>query len=259
MKKLNFKIVIILSLIVILLIIPSFKVEKVDEYDYKIINTYPHDKNAFTQGFLYKDGYLYEGTGRYGKSSIRKVDIKTGKIIKIHKLAGNYFGEGISILNNKIYQLTWKSKVGFIYDMDFKLIDKFNYDHEGWGLTNNGKQLIMSDGSDKLYFLNPDTLKKEREIEVKDEDKAVKKINELEYINGEIYANVWQDDYIIKINPDNGKVTGIINLSNIIEPTDYNYELNVLNGIAYDNKNDRLFVTGKLWPKIFEIKLHSKN
>jgi len=226
-------------------------------YDYKIINSYPHDREAFTQGLEFYNGYLYEGTGLNSKSSLRKVNLKNGDIIKKKIIADKYFGEGITIYNDKIYQLTWKSGVGFIYNLDFKLIDNFTYDYQGWGLTHDKDHLIVSDGTNVIRFLDPGTLKVVKKIEVTKNDKKVTKINELEYIKGEIYANIWQENYIVIINPQNGKVTAIIDLEGIINPRNYDYELNVLNGIAYDSENDHLFVTGKLWPKVFEIKIIS--
>ena len=250
------------DLIIYLLIIVIFagfsnavSAESISYYDYEIVNSYPHNKNAFTQGLLYKDGYLYEGTGLKGKSSLRKVDLETGEIEKIYQLDNKYFGEGITILNDKIYQLTWKANTGFVYNLDFEVVEKFDYKTEGWGLTHNNKELIMSDGSSKLYFFNPKTFKKTKEITVTKNGKKVNNINELEYIKGKIYANIWQKDYIVIINPLDGKISGIIDLEGIINPDNFDHEINVLNGIAYDSKNDRLFVTGKLWPKLFEIKV----
>ena len=248
--------IVLLFFIIFLLISPfSLLAVDIEKYNYEVVNSYPHNKDAFTQGLEYYNGYLYEGTGLNGRSSLRKVDLKTGEIEKIHHLEDKYFGEGITIFNDKIYQLTWKSRTGFIYNLDFELIEKFSYKTEGWGLTHNNKELIMSDGSNHLYFLNPETLEKTKEIKVTKQGKKVNNLNELEYIKGKIYANVWQKDYIVIIEPTTGKVEGIIDLKGIINPDDYNYELNVLNGIAYDSDNDRLFVTGKLWPKIFEIKI----
>ena len=248
--------IVLLFFIIFLLISPfSLLAVDIEKYNYEVVNSYPHNKDAFTQGLEYYNGYLYEGTGLNGRSSLRKVDLKTGEIEKIHHLEDKYFGEGITIFNDKIYQLTWKSRTGFIYNLDFELIEKFSYKTEGWGLTHNNKELIMSDGSNRLYFLNPKTLEKTKEITVTKKGKKVNNLNELEYIKGKIYANVWQKDYIVIIEPTTGKVEGIIDLKGIINTDDYNYELNVLNGIAYDSDNDRLFVTGKLWPKIFEIKI----
>ena len=229
--------------------------DDMEHYSYEVVNSYPHDKNAFTQGLEYYNGHLYEGTGLKGESTLRKVNLKSGKVIKNHKLADKYFGEGITIFNNKIYQLTWKSKTGFIYNLNFELIDRFSYNYQGWGLTHNKKHLILSDGTNLIRFLDPKTLELVRKIKVTKNNKRITNINELEYIQGKIYANIWQEDYIVIINPSDGKIEGIIDLKGIINSRKYDYELNVLNGIAYDNENDRLFITGKLWPKIFEIKI----
>ena len=224
-------------------------------YSYEVINTYPHDIDAFTQGLIFEEGYLYESTGRWGHSSLRRVKLESGEVEKIHHLDDEYFGEGLTIFDNKFYQLTWKAGVGFIYDRNFNLINKFHYDTEGWGLTTDGKFLIMSDGSSNLYFLDPETMTVRKKLPVTLHGEPLDNINELQYIDGQIFANVWLQDYIIIINPDSGKITGIINLEGIINPDNYDHQLDVLNGIAYDSKDNRLFITGKLWPYIFEIKL----
>ncbi|MFW6308826.1 MAG: glutaminyl-peptide cyclotransferase [bacterium] len=246
------KVIISLLILSTLLFITSVSAE-ITHYSYEIINTYPHDEEAFTQGLEYENGYLFEGTGLRGESSLRRIELKTGEIKQIHKLDDKYFGEGITIFADKIYQLTWQSKTGFIYDLDFKQLAEFDYPGEGWGLTNNNKYLIMSDGTSKLYFLDPESQTKEKEITVTLDNEPVNNINELEYIKGKIFANIWQEDHLIIIEPRTGKVTGIVDLADIINPENYNHNLNVLNGIAYDEENDRLFVTGKLWPLIFEI------
>lgn len=225
-------------------------------YTYNITNIYPHDKDAFTQGLVFEDGVLYEGTGLRGQSSLRKVQLETGEIDQIHKLSSKYFGEGITIYEDKIIQLTWQSNVGFVYDKsNFELLQEFSYPTEGWGITHDGEQLIMSDGSHRLYFLNPVTFERVGSINVTENSTPVSLLNELEYINGEIYANIWYNDSIIKIDPETGNVTGRIDLSGLLNPEDYNHTVNVLNGIAYDAENKRLFVTGKQWPKLFEIEL----
>lgn len=225
-------------------------------YTYNITNTYPHDPTAFTQGLVFENGALYEGTGREGFSSIRKVELTTGEILKSHKLSDEYFGEGITIFQNKIIQLTWKSNVGFVYDMNtFDLLEEFTYPTEGWGLTHDGERLIMSDGSSKLYFLDTVTFEQVGSVNVTENGTDIFLLNELEYIKGEIYANVWYTDSIVRIDPETGNVTGRIDLTGLINPNKYAYEVNVLNGIAYDDKNNRLFVTGKYWPKLFEIEL----
>ena len=255
MKKISIKVSIISLLIIITCCSHLMAEETINYYNYKIINKYPHDHNAFTQGLLYKNGYLYESTGRYGKSSLKKIKLKSGKVVNKHNLDDKYFGEGICIFNDKIYQLTWKENTAFVYNLDFEIIEKLHYKNEGWGLTHNNKKLIMSDGSSKLYFLNPENLKIKREMTVTKKGKELDNLNELEYIDGKIYANVWQKNYIVIINPDNGKVSGVIDLKGLINVENYEHDINVLNGIAYDSKHKRLFVTGKLWPYIFEIEL----
>ncbi|MBU3146192.1 glutaminyl-peptide cyclotransferase [Clostridium sp. CF012] len=224
-------------------------------YSYDIINTYPHDVSAFTEGLVYESDCLYESTGKYNESTLRKVNLQTGEILKIHKLGENYFGEGITLYHNKIFQLTWKSKVGFIYDKDsFALINKFYYNTEGWGITHNDEHLIMSDGTDEIFFLNPQSFKKVYSIRVHDEFRPITKLNELEFIKGEIYANVWKSNKIARICPHSGKITGWIELKGLLTPKEYK-NAGTLNGITYDSENNRFFVTGKMWPKVFEIKL----
>lgn len=224
-------------------------------YTYRIINTYPHDRNAFTQGLVFEDGFLYEGTGLYGKSTLRKVELETGDIMKLHELSSEYFGEGIAIYQDKIYQLTYQSRRGFIYDKDkFTVLGEFTYTTEGWGLTCDGELLIMSDGTSTLSFRDPETLEEIYKITVYDNKGEVTRLNELEYVNGEIYANIWQTDYIARISPQTGRVIGWIDLKGLLDP-EYRRNTDVLNGIAYDAEYDRLFVTGKLWPYLFEIEL----
>lgn len=227
-----------------------------DNYGYRIKNVFPHDPDAYTQGLAYHDGWLYEGTGQRGSSSLRKIKLTTGEIIGTLGLASELFGEGVCIFNDKIIQLTWTSRVGFVYDLaTFKLIKKINYPTQGWGLTTDGKQLIMSDGSEKIYFLEPDYFTEQARIEVYDHDGPVMNLNELEYINGEIWANVYQTNKIVRIDPETGKVLAWINLSGLLALKDYNPKTDVLNGIAYDKINKRLFVTGKMWPELFHIEL----
>ncbi|RKX26338.1 MAG: glutaminyl-peptide cyclotransferase [Candidatus Zixiibacteriota bacterium] len=226
-------------------------------YTYSVINEYPHDNAAYTQGLVYVDGVLYEGTGSYEQSSLRRVDLETGAVLQSRSLpsknAGFYFGEGIDVLGEKIFQLTWLSRVGFVYDrITFDSLDYFGYNTQGWGLTHDSSQFIMSDGSSILYFRDTSTFAISRTIQVHDSIRSIGNLNELEYINGEIYANVYQTDRIVRISPSTGFVTGWINLAGIIE---WYSGIGVLNGIAYDSENDRLFVTGKNWPKLFEIEL----
>ena len=223
-------------------------------YSYRIVNVYPHDETAFTQGLIFEDGVLYEGTGLYGNSSLRRVELETGVILQLHALSNDYFGEGITLFDDKIIQLTWQSQKGFVYDKDsFELLQEFSYPTQGWGITNDGNQLIMSDGTANLYFLDPETFQRIGQVEVHDNG-IVTKLNELEYINGEVYANIWLTDKIAIINPNSGQVTGWIDLTGIYNQENSNPN-SVLNGIAYDTENERLFVTGKFWSQLFQIKL----
>ena len=225
-----------------------------DTYGYEVKNTYPHDNNAFTQGLFYDNGRLFEGTGQEGYSSLREVELNTGKVLRQANLAPNLFGEGITLYDDLIYQVTWTSKVGFVYDKStFKQLRKFNYNTDAWGLTTVGDKLAMSDGSNLIYFIEPKTFSVLSTIEVYDNEKQVRNINEMEYINGEIWANIWMTNTIVRIDVKSGKVTGYIDLTGII--SEINTQEDVLNGIAYDAKGNRLFVTGKNWPKLFEITL----
>lgn len=229
----------------------------VGEYTYKIVNTYPHDRLAFTQGFVFQDGIFYEGTGLYGDSTLRKVDRESGAVQQMERLPVTLFGEGITIFGDKLYQLTWKAGLGFVYNKDtFELLGEFRYPTEGWGITHDGARLIMSDGSDTLYFWNPETLEELGRVRVYDDNGPVVRLNELEYINGEVYANVWQTNRIARINPATGRVIAWINLDGLLTVEDVDgQQVDVLNGIAYDTDAGRLFITGKLWPKVFEIEL----
>lgn len=230
-----------------------------EEYGYKIVKTYPHDINAYTQGLVYRDGFLYEGTGQYGESSLRKLSLETGELIQSYNLPNDVFGEGIEIFDNKIIQLTWQSRVGYVYDKTtFTLLNKFNFQYEGWGITNYKDLLIMSDGTATLHILEKETFTEVDRIDVYDNNGSVRNLNELENINGEIYANVYGSDYLVVINPDNGKVTKHISLPNLLTQKDRQNRVDVLNGIAYDFDQKRLFVTGKWWPKLFEIELVKK-
>ncbi|XRE42146.1 Glutamine cyclotransferase [Tenacibaculum discolor] len=231
-------------------------------YSYKIVNIYPHDKGAYTQGLEYKNGYLYESTGRNGESTLRKIELETGKVLQKTDLDEKYFGEGMTIFNNKIYWLTWHARKGFIYDFEtFKQLGSFNYtnSNQGWGLTHNGSELIKTDGSNKVWFLDSSTQQEKRSVQVYTNKYPVDNLNEIELINGKIYANKWQQNSIVIINPETGVVEGVANLNGLrdivakdqtLEPQD-----DVLNGIAYDAENNRLFVTGKHWGKLFEIEL----
>ena len=223
-------------------------------YTYSVVNVYPHDTSAFTEGLVFDGGFLYESTGLYGNSSLRRVDLETGGVLQLLSLQPQYFGEGIAVVGDKIVQLTWQSHVGFVYDKaSFGLLQEFQYPTEGWGLTYDGKRLIMSDGSANLYFLDPVTFQRIGQIAVHDNG-PVTELNELEYINGSVYANVWMTEKIAVINPQSGQVAAWIDLTGIqdLKNQDPN---NVLNGIAYDANGNRLFVTGKRWPHVFEIRL----
>jgi glutamine cyclotransferase len=225
-------------------------------WTYEIVNTFAHDPRAFTQGLVFKDGFLYEGTGLNGKSELRKVELETGNVLKTHELPDEFFGEGITIYGDRIVQLTYQSRVGFVYNKEtFEMLRQFNYSTEGWGLTNDGRYLVMSDGTPMLYFLDPETFVLDRKIMVLDRDSPVWGLNELEYIDGEIYANVWPTKRIVRIEPATGRVIGWIDLEGILSPKDHSEPVDVLNGIAYDRAGRRLFVTGKFYPKLFEIKL----
>jgi glutamine cyclotransferase len=225
-------------------------------YTYFIVNKVPHDFNAYTQGLVFNDGFLYESTGRRGQSSLRKVNPDDGAVITVHSLAEEFFGEGITIFDEKIYQLTWQSYTGFIYDKStFLVMEEFFYNTEGWGITHNGKELIVSDGTSALYFLDPITLEVINQISVTDDKGPVQDLNELEYVNGEIFANILYSYRIARIDPDSGKVVGWIDLTGILNNERIDYPIDVMNGIAYDPATDRLFVTGKLWPQVFEIRL----
>jgi glutamine cyclotransferase len=229
-----------------------------DKFSYQIVNNYPHSKKYYTQGLEYYNGYLYEGTGENGTSGIFKVKLESGNAIQSHLIDDIYFGEGITILNDKIYQLTYKAQKGFVYNLsDFALIDSFKFaSKEGWGLTNDGEKLIMSDGTNLLTWLNPNDFTIVKTLHIANNNGFMNLLNELEYINETIYANIYTTDLIVQIDPKNGKVLSEINMTGIINMYKNNTDrIDYLNGIAYDKKNDRLFITGKLWPRLFEIKL----
>jgi glutamine cyclotransferase len=248
--------------LIIILYLSSFSclghAAEIPVYSYHIVNTYPHDSEAFTQGLVYdKNDILYESTGLWGHSSLRRLDLATGKVLKIKPLSPQLFGEGLTLWHDQLIQLTWRSQRGLVYQKDnFSLLKDFHYATEGWGITHNEDFLIMSDGSDQLYFLDPQTLIKQYSIKVHSNKTPVTHLNELEYIKGEIFANVWLTDRIARINPDTGEVNSWIKLTGLIQSsTDNHQPEDVLNGIAYDTKHDRLFVTGKRWSSLFEITL----
>jgi glutaminyl-peptide cyclotransferase len=225
-------------------------------YGYEIVNTWPHDKEAYTQGLVFNKGRLLESTGQEGKSSLRLVEPETGKVLKKVNIPRPYFAEGITLFKGKIYQLTWQHQLGFIYDAEsFEKLGEFSYRSEGWGLTNDGGSLIMSDGTNRIRFLDPNNFQVTRTISVLDGPNPVASINELEYVHGEIYANIWHKDRVARIDPQTGRVVGWIDLTGLRAVSDAKDDEAVLNGIAYDENNDRLFVTGKLWPRLFEIRI----
>lgn len=224
-------------------------------YRYQVVKSYPHDRQAFTQGLVYLDGYLYEGTGLNGQSGIRKVSLESGEVLQHRRIDEKYFGEGIAVWGKTLVQLTWQSELGFVYDLaSFEPIRTFRFTGEGWGLTHDGKRLIMSDGTPTLRFLDPVTFKETGSLTVKDRGVPVDDLNELEIVKGEILANVWQSHRIARISPNTGQVTGWIDLTGLLSPRDA-IGVDVMNGIAFDAKGDRLFVTGKLWPRVFEIRV----
>jgi glutamine cyclotransferase len=230
-------------------------------YDVEIVHSYPHDSSAFTEGLFYLNGFLYESTGLEQHSTIRKVRIDTGKVVQKLDIPAEFFGEGIVNWKGRLISLTWKSQIGFVFDLaTFKLRKQFHYKGEGWALTQDGKRIIMSDGSSQLRFLDPQTLKEINRIQVTFDGRPTRNVNELEWVKGEIFANVWETNWIIRIDPSTGHVVGIINIAGLLSPSDdVKGPDSVPNGIAYDAKNDRLFVTGKNWPKLFEIRLLKSN
>ena len=230
--------------------------ESVPRYGYAVVNTWPHDADAYTQGLVFVDGKLLESTGQQGRSSLRRVELETGKVVQKVSLADQYFAEGLTLLKGKIYQLTWQHQLGFIYDaQSFEKVGQFAYAGEGWGLANDGESLIISDGTKRIRFLDPGDFHVKRVITVLDRGTPVTEINELEYVEGEIYANIWHRDTVARIDPQTGRVVGWIDLRGLLSLGEVTDEEAVLNGIAYDQANHRLFVTGKLWPKLFEIRL----
>jgi glutamine cyclotransferase len=230
------------------------------KYGYEVVHVFPHDPNAFTQGLEFQDGKLLESTGQEGRSSLRRVELETGKVLQKVDVPNPFFAEGLTLLKGKIYQLTWQQEKGFIYDPEsLAKLGTFAYQGEGWGLTNDGESLILSDGSNHIRFLDPNNFQVRKTIAVLDGRIPVNEINELEYVRGEIYANIWHKDQIARIDPATGKINGWIDLTGLLAPGEVADEEAVLNGIAYDDARDRLFVTGKLWPKLFEIRLKQIN
>ena len=234
----------------------------ITEYGYQVIHAYPHDRQAFTEGLFYSNGFLYESTGLEGQSSVRKERLETGEVVQKLDLPYQYFGEGIINWHDRLIQLTYKSEVGFVYDLaNFAVRSQFNYPGEGWALTTDGRHIYMSDGTPQIRIWDPDTLKETGRITVTDETGPVMNVNELEWVKGELYANIWMTDRVAQIDPATGRVVGWIDLTGLLDPSDRVEGENgtdVLNGIAYDAQHDRLFVTGKRWPKLFEIRLIKK-
>jgi glutamine cyclotransferase len=223
---------------------------------YRIVLTYPHDPRAYTQGLIYIDGHLYESTGLNGRSSLRMEDLTSGRALQSDAVPQQYFAEGLAAWGSTLVQLTWQSHVAFVYDrFSFRLLRTLHYECDGWGLTADSNDLILSDGTAEIRFFDPATFREVRHIYVSDHGKPIDQLNELEYIHGQIYANVWHTDRIVRISPETGRVLGWINLSGLLKPGEVSDPEAVLNGIAYDAAHDRLFVTGKLWPKLFEIKV----
>ena len=236
--------------------IPVAAAETAPVYSAQVVNAYPHDRTAFTEGLFFRDGALYESTGYEGRSSIRKVELATGKVLQKRDLDKAYFGEGVVAFKDRLIELTWKSQVGFIYDLaSFAPKGRFTYPGEGWALTTDGRRIIMSDGTNTLRFLDPATLKQTGSVSVTYGGKKVIYLNELEWVKGEVWANIWTTDQIVRIDPQTGKVLGWIDLSGLLPAHDRDGNEDVLNGIAYDADHDRIFVTGKQWPKLYEIKL----
>lgn len=232
--------------------------EMVQVYTAQVINSWPHDPAAFTQGLVFHDGVLFEGTGLNGESSVRKVELNTGRVLKRIDLPSQFFGEGIAIHQGMIFELTWTSNMAFVYDLEsFQLLKELSYEGEGWGLTGDGDSLIMSDGTNTIRFLDPSTFHVRRTISVVNNGVPLTNLNELEYVKGEIFANIWQTDRIVRIDPGSGRILGWINLPDLHPENQRESSDNVLNGIAYDPVGNRLFVTGKRWPRIFEIRLRN--
>jgi glutaminyl-peptide cyclotransferase len=247
---------------------PATEAGGIPEYTYQIVHTYPHDTSAFTEGLFYLNGFLYESTGLEGQSSVRKVKLETGEVVQKHDLSENYFGEGIVNWKDRLYQMTYTTEVGFIYDLaTFAVKGEYHYQGQGWAYTTDGKQIYMDGSRDvhaaasdpEIRILDPETLKETGHLTVTADGKPVANLNELEWVKGEIYANIWQTDRIARIDPKSGKVVGWIDCAGLLSPADRRSDTDVLNGIAYDAAGDRLFVTGKRWPKLFEIKLVPKS
>jgi glutaminyl-peptide cyclotransferase len=236
---------------------PLLRAQSPVQYGFEVVRSYPHDAGAFTQGLEFRDGYLYEGTGLNGRSSLRKVRLENGEIVRKIDLSPEFFGEGITLVGDEVLQVTWQSETGFVYRLsDFGFVRRFSYKGEGWGMTSNSEgDVFLSDGTSEIRVLDAKTLAEKRRIRVTDRGKPVEQLNELEFVDGEIFANVWLTDRIARISPATGRVTGWIDMAGVGGPADRAETGAVLNGIAYDAVAKRLFVTGKLWPRLFEIRL----
>ena len=244
------------SILLLVLVVGRPVLAQTPVYGYEVVNRFPHTPTAYTQGLRYHDGLMYEGTGRNGQSMLKKYRLENGEVLQSKRLSDRYFGEGIEIVGDRVFQLTWQAHMVFVYDLDsFEQLDTFYNPTEGWGLTYNGEELILSDGSSNLYFVDPDNFVTTGKVEVKLDGNPVSSLNELEYIDGEVWANIWQTDFIVRIDPLTGTVNSLINLTGLSDQTVRSESEAVLNGIAYDAERDRLFVTGKLWSDIFEIRL----
>lgn len=229
-----------------------------EDWSVEVVASYPHDPGAFTQGLAIEEGRLYESTGQYGASSLRLVDLESGRVERLVNLARSYFGEGIAIAGGRIYQLTWQSRTGIVYDLEsFEALERFRYMGEGWGVTYDGEWLVVSDGTPTLRFMDPASFEVVRRVNVADEGRPVARINELEYVDGEVWANIWYEDRIARISPDDGRVLGWLDLAHVWPAAERNRE-QVLNGIAYDRDADRLYVTGKNWPRLYEIDVRGR-
>jgi len=231
---------------------------EVPTYGVEIVGNRPHDPEAFTQGLVFHEGVLYESTGLHGRSSVRKVDVETGRVLARRSVPRQHFAEGLTIFQGRVVQLTWQSQKGFVYDLGFRLTREFAYVGEGWGLTHDGTSLIMSDGTARLRFLDPATFAVRRVLDVSDAGRPVESLNELELVRGEIYANVWPTDWIVRIDPASGRVVGRVDLTGLLAPHERRGNEDVANGIAYDASADRLFLTGKLWPRLYEVRLRRR-
>ena len=235
---------------------PAPAAAEVPNYTYQVVGVWPHDPNAFTQGLVYVKGILLESTGLNGRSSLRKVELQTGRVLQQIRVPSQYFAEGMTVIGDRVFQLTWQSQKGFVYNLSTLELEKeFAYTGEGWGLTTDGRQLILSDGTNRIRFLDPVTFKVVRSISVFHRGEPLPQLNELEWVKDEIYANIWQTHSVARIDPANGNLLGLIDFSGLLAPGDRRANTDVLNGIAYDATGDRLFITGKNWPKLFEVRL----